>query len=189
MDAAYLAKKHQAGLPYAQYVATGTPQQQENWQRVYEQARLTDAQAKLVGSFVRKINVIGLSGVWCGDCAQQCPLIQRIAEANPQKIDLRWLDRDEHMDLQEKVKINGGLRVPVVLFCAEDYELVCWFGDRTLNRYRALARKLLGAACPLPGAPVPQDELNATLQDWVDQFERVHLLLRLSGRLRQKYGD
>jgi len=27
------------------------------------------------------------------------------------------------------------------------------------------------------------------MQDWLDEVERVHLLLRLSGRLRQKHGD
>ncbi len=189
MDAAYLKQKHEAGQLYDEYVATGKPEQQENWRRIEKQAKLSDAQRELIGSFKRRINVIGLSGVWCGDCVQQCPLIHRIAEANPEAIDLRWLDRDEHIDLQKRVSINAGHRVPVLVFCAEDYELVSWYGDRTLTRYRALAAKQLGAACPLPGAPVPQDELDATLQDWLDEFERVHLLLRLSGRLRQKHGD
>ena len=189
MDAAYLKQKHEAGKSYADYVATGTPQQQDNWQGIYEQAKLTEAQKGLLGGFTREIKAIGLSGIWCGDCVQQCPLIQHIAEANPDRIDLRWLDRDEHADLQEKVKINAGNRVPVIIFAAEDYEFAAWYGDRTLNRYRALAAKQLGGACPLPGAPVPKDEMDATVQDWVDQFERVHLLLRLSGRLRQKHGD
>jgi len=33
--------------------------------------------------------------------------------------------------------------------------------------------------------------LNAkqTLQDWLDEVERIQLMLRLSTRLRQKYGD
>jgi len=189
MDAAYLKSKHEAGLSYEQYVNSGTPEQKENWQKIYDQACLTDDQAGLLGSFTRRINVIGLSGIWCGDCVQQGPLFQRIAEGAPNAIDLRWLDRDEHIDLQEKLTINAGNRVPVLIFCAEDYEPVGWFGDRTLNRYRAIAAKQLGGACPLPGAPVPQDEVNATLQDWLDQFERVHLLLRLSGRLRQLHGD
>jgi len=189
MKSAYLKEKHHAGLSYADYLAAGKPDQQDNWKRVYDSVGLTPCQHELVGSFVREIKVIGLSGIWCGDCVQQGPLIQRVAEANPDKIDLRWLDRDAHPDLQEKVRINAGNRVPVLIFCAEDYELVDWFGDRVLARYRALAAKQLGAACPLPGAPLPQDELDATLGDWVEQFERVHLLLRLSGRLRQKYED
>jgi thiol-disulfide isomerase/thioredoxin len=133
--------------------------------------------------------VVALAGIWCGDCAQQCPLIQRIADANPDRIDLRWLDRDAHSDLQDRVMINGGRHVPVLLFCAEDHELVDWYGDRTLSRYRALAAKQLGPSCPLPGAALDRDEAAAVIQDWLNEFERVHLLLRLSTRLRQKYED
>jgi len=189
MKANYLKEKHDAGLTYADYLATGNDQQRANWQTIYDQATLTNAQAALLGSFKRKINIIGLSGIWCGDCVQQCPLVQKIAEAAPDTIDLRWLDRDEHIDLQERVRINAGNRVPVLIFCAEDYEFVSWYGDRTLTRYRAMAAKNLGGVCPLPGAPVPQDEIHATLTDWLEQFERAHLLLRLSGRLRQIHGD
>jgi len=189
MDKAFLKQKHEAGLSYDDYLATGTADQQDNWRRVGEQIKLSAAQSQLIQGFTRQMNVLAMSGIWCGDCAQQGPLLQKIAEANPQKINLRWLDRDEHADLQQHLRINGGNRVPVVVFCAEDDEMVGWYGDRTLNRYRALAAKQLGGACPLPGAAVPQDELAATLQDWLNEFERVQLILRLSTRLRQKYGD
>ena len=53
----------------------------------------------------------------------------------------------------------------------------------------ALAKKQLGPACPIAIAPPDPDELAATLQDWLDEFERVQLMLRLSARLRQKHGD
>ena len=129
------------------------------------------------------------SGVWCGDCVQQLPLLETIAEANPEKITVRYLDRDEHKDLAQQLTINAGIRVPVAIFLAEDFERVSIFGDRTLTRYRAIAAKNLGAACALPGAPVPDDELEATLQDWLDEVERVHLVLRTSARLREKHGD
>ena len=99
------------------------------------------------------------------------------------------MDRDQHAELAQKVRICGGARVPVILFCAEDYELVSWLGDRTLSRYRAVAQRQLGPSCPLPGAPVDPAEAQATLQDWLNEFERVHLLLRISPRLRQKHGD
>ncbi len=189
MDAAYLKARHEAGKSYADHVAAGTAAQQENWRRVYESVGLGHHQHELVDGFVREMKVMVLSGVWCGDCVQQVPLIQRVAEANRRKIDIVYLDRDAHADLQAKVRINGGDRVPVVIFCAEDHELVGWYGDRTLSRYRVLAARQLGGACPLPGAPVAQDELDACLADWLAEFERVQLLLRLSSRLRQRHGD
>ena len=189
MDAAYLKSKHEAGLAYEAYLRTGTPQQQQDWQRLYDQTQLTGPQTQLLASFRREMKVLVLSGIWCGDCVTQGPLIQRIAEAGGDAIDLCWLDRDEHPDLQAHVSINAGHRVPVVVFCAEDFELLSWYGDRTLSRYRAMAQRQLAAACPLPGAPVADDELAQVLQDWTDQFERMQLLLLLSTRLRQKHGN
>lgn len=189
MDPTYLQSKHAAGLDWKSYLATGNPDQQTNWNKIYNQAALTPAQTTLIQGFKRQVKVLALSGIWCGDCVQQCPLVQKIADASNGLIDIRWLDRDIHADLQKTLKICGGNRVPVFVFCAEDYELVSWYGDRTLARYRAIAQRQLGPSCPLPGAPVSQDELSATLQDWLDEVERVSLLLRLSARLRQKHND
>lgn len=189
MKAAYLQTKHEAGQDYASYLSAGTADQQANWRKIEDSVGLSHAQHELIAGFTRLMRVIVLSGRWCGDCVQQGPLLHHIARANPQSIDMAWLERDDHPDLQEHVRINAGDRVPVVIFCAEDYELVGWYGDRTLCRYRTMAAKQLGGACPLPGAPVPKDELDASLQCWLDEFERVQLLLRLSTRLRQKHND
>jgi thiol-disulfide isomerase/thioredoxin len=189
MKPAYLAEQFAAALPYAAYVQTGTDEQKRRWQQVYAATSLTVDQSRLVSGFTRAMNVLIVSGIWCGDCVQQCPLLQRIAEANPARIELRLLDRDQHRDLSERFRINGGDRVPVALFLAEDYELCSVLGDRTLCRYRALARKQLGAACPLAIVPPDADELAATLQDWLDELERVQLMLRLSARLRQTHDD
>jgi hypothetical protein len=47
----------------------------------------------------------------------------------------------------------------------------------------------LGAACPIGIAPPDADEVAATLQDWLNEFERIQLMLRLSPRLRRKHDD
>jgi len=189
MKASYLSDKFAAALSYQQYLATGTDEQRRRWGQVYDAARLDPAQQELVGGFTRDMKVLIVSGIWCGDCVQQCPLAQRIAEANPERINLRLLDRDENRDLAEALRINAGDRVPVALFLAEDFELCSLFGDRTINRYRALAKKHLGAACPIGIAAPDADELTATLRDWLDEFERIQLMLRLSSRLRLIHKD
>ena len=189
MDSTLLAGKFETALPYDRYVATGTPEQQRRWQQFHQSVRLTDAQRQLLGSFTRETKVLVVSGVWCGDCVQQCPFLDHIAAANRAKLDVRFVDRDAHKDLSGSLRINGGDRVPVALFMAEDFELCGTFGDRTLSRYRALAQKQLGAACSTGLFGPAEDEVADTLQDWVNEFERVQLMLRLSGRLRQKHGD
>ena len=187
MNAQYLQARFETALGWDAYLRTD-PARADAWRDIHEQVSLTPPQRRLVEGFARDVKMLFVSGIWCGDCVQQGPLLQRIAEANP-ALDLRFLDRDEHLDLAEQIRINAGLRVPVAIFMAEDFEPVSLFGDRTLARYRAVARKQLGGACPLPGAPVPDDELQATLQDWLDEVERVHLILRLSARLRKTHGD
>lgn len=189
MNAPLLSNKFSAAVPYPQYVLTGTDEQQRRWKQVYDAARTTGPQKQLLGGFVRQIKLLIVSGIWCGDCVQQVPLLQRIAEASPNCVELRILDRDENRDLAEQIRINGGDRVPVVLFLSEDFELCGVFGERTLSRYRALARAQLGASCPIGLAPPDPDDLAATLADWLNEVERMQLLLRLSPRLRKLHGD
>jgi thiol-disulfide isomerase/thioredoxin len=189
MNTEYLAEKFAAALPYADYAKTGKEEHQRRWQQALDASSLSDAQTKLVQSFTRRMNVLVVSGIWCGDCAIQGPLLERIAEANPDKIVLRWLDRDEHMDLSSQLKINAGVRVPVAIFMAEDFEHCGIYGERPLSRYRALARKQLGESCEIAIAAPDADEHAATLQDWLNEFERIQLLLRISPRLRKKHKD
>jgi len=187
LDAIDLAEHHRIGLTFESYLASD-PERAEPWRTMHRSVELTDDQRRVLGSFVRRMPVLVVSGIWCGDCVQQGPLLERIAEAND-CIELRWLDRDEHPELSSRLRINGGDRVPVVVFLSEDYDPVSIFGDRTLSRYRAMAAARLGASCPLPGAPVPDDEIRSTLADWLREFERVQLLLRLSPRLRSRHND
>ena len=186
--ATYLAQKFALAMPYAQYVRTGNEEQQRRWQQFHDRVALTGAQRAFIGTFTREMKVLVVSGIWCGDCVEQCPLLQRIAEANP-RIDLRFVDRDQQKDLSDQVKICGGSRVPVALFMAEDHEFCGITGDRTLQRYRAIVARQFGASCPTGLVPAGQEEVSLTLQDWLDDFERIALMLRLSPRLRQKHGD
>ncbi|MFN0011514.1 MAG: thioredoxin family protein [Phycisphaerales bacterium] len=203
VDPATLRSFFQKGKPFEAYLASAKPNEAPGWASMVKQARLTDAQTALVRTFARRINVLVLSGTWCGDCVQQCPILSVIAQAHPAApappgrtaaedspgIDLRFLDRDGHIELADQVMICGGHRVPAAIFMNEDFEFVSILGDRTLARYRAVAARQLGPSCPLPGAPVPPDELAATTTDWLNEFERVALLLRLSPKLRDKHGD
>jgi thiol-disulfide isomerase/thioredoxin len=189
MKASYLAEKFSQALPYDRYVQTGKPAHQQRWQQFYESVKLDPGHAQLLASFTRSMKLIVVSGTWCGDCVQQCPLLARIGEANPERIEVRFLDRDENRDLAEQLRINEGDRVPVVLFLAEDHALCAVYGDRTLSRYRALAKQQLGPSCPTGITAPDQDEVAATLQDWINECERIQLMLRMSGRLREKYGD
>ncbi len=162
--------------------------QKARWQSVYDQVKLTAPQRELLGTFKRTTNALCLAGAWCGDCSGQCPIFQRFVEAAP-VIQLRFLDRDDHRDAQDELKINGGDRVPVVVFFSEDGQEVARYGERTLSKYRSLVKEFGGAGCST-GLAIPGDPMLAQItQDWLNEFERVQWILRLSPRLRKLNND
>jgi hypothetical protein len=176
-------------LTYADFLAHfATDVQKQRWRQVREQVALTAAQRELLASFRRPMKVMCLAGAWCGDCINQCPIFEHFAAAAP-VILVRYFDRDEHADLQQALQINGGNRVPVVVFFSEDGYEAARYGERTLSKYRQMMKDQAGPSCPT-GINPPGDTLfGQVTQDWLNEFERVQWILRLSPRLRQLHGD
>ncbi len=166
--------KFDAALPYDRFLTEfGSPGDKARWDGTREAVTLNAEQRALLAKFTRRTNVLVLAGAWCGDCAAQCPIFERFAEAAPALV-VRYLDRDAHPDAQAELKINGGDRVPVAVFFSEDGFEVARYGERTLATYRRLA-----------GETTDGD----VAADWLREFERVQWILRLSPRLRKLHGD
>ncbi|HWB13804.1 MAG TPA: thioredoxin family protein [Pirellulales bacterium] len=178
-----------AGLSYGDFLTRyGNDEHRRRWAAVHQAVQLSAAQRALLAGFEREMKVLCLAGAWCGDCVNQCPIFDHFSAASP-NIQVRYSDRDADVELAETLKICGGSRVPVVVFLSEDGQMVGWYGDRTLAKYRQLAADQLGASCPTGIAPPGRNLLDAVTQDWLNEFERVQLLLRTSPRLRKLHGD
>jgi hypothetical protein len=176
-------------LPYADFLDRhATPEQRARWDAMHARVRLSDEQAALLGSFTRRMPVVCLAGAWCGDCVNQVPILDHFARAAP-AIDLRLLDRDARVEIRDARAINGGHRLPVVVLLSEDFQEVIRYGDRTLTTYRRLAAAQLGPACPTGPVAPDAEATDRVVADWLDEFERAQLILRLSPRLRKRHGD
>ena len=178
----------QQGHSYAGFLQHhGDAGDRRNWAEMHARIRLTSPQRQLLQGFVRELNVLCMAGAWCGDCVQQCPIFDHFAGAS-QHVKVRLVDRDAG-PWNRELTINGAPRVPQVVFLSEDFQLVGRTGERTLSKYRQLGRDQLGPSCPTGiGAP-PAELTAAVVQDWLDEFERIHWILRLSPRLRERHGD
>jgi hypothetical protein len=183
------AAKYADGLSYRDFLAKhGTEEHRRRWAAVQERVNLSAQQQEILSGFVREMKVLCLAGAWCGDCVNQCPIFERFAGAAP-KIKVRYFDRDVHAELTSALKLCGGNRVPVLVFLSEDDQFLGLYGDRTLAKYRQMAVDQLGPSCPTGITPPDQNLLDAVTQEWLAEFERVQLMLRLSSRLRAKHGD
>jgi thiol-disulfide isomerase/thioredoxin len=179
----------QEALPYTAFLDRhATPAHRARWDALHGRVKLSSEQKLLLSGFVRRMPVFCLAGAWCGDCINQCPIFDHFAQAAP-AIELRFLDRDVRPDIRDVLAINGGHRVPVLVFLSEDLYEVARYGERTLSTYIRLAAEKLGPACPTGLAPPPADATAQVVIEWLAEFERVQLLLRLSPRLRAKHGD
>jgi Thioredoxin len=176
-------------LPYQSFLDRhASPPQRIRWDAMHGRFSLTPGQQTLLDGFARRMPVLCLAGAWCGDCINQCPVFDHLARATSQ-IDLRFIDRDARPELRDLLAINGGHRVPVVVFLSEDWFEVSRYGERTVSTYRRLATEQLGPNCPTGLVPPAAEALAATTAEWLSEFERAQLVLRLSPRLRSKHGD
>jgi hypothetical protein len=177
-------------LPYEEFLERhGTAEQRRRWAAVDERVRLTEAQRALLGGFVREMPVLCLAGAWCGDCVNQVPILRHLAAAAPQAVRLRLLDREARPEVRDALSINGGNRVPTVVFLSEDWHVCAIGGDRVLAYYRQMAAERLGPACPTGIVPPGGALLAEATAQWLAELERVQLMLRLTGRLRERHGD
>ena len=137
-----------AAFSYADFLAKyGSAVHQSRWKLTLDRTILSQPQRDLLVAFKRKMNVLCLAGAWCGDCSGQCPIFERFAGGAP-VIQMRYLDRDADPHVQRELTINGGARVPVVVFFSEDGFEVARYGERTLSKYRQLGQSLDGASWP-----------------------------------------
>ena len=176
-------------LPYTEYLATGNDRERVAWARADAAlpALPDDSQVRL-NPAGRIVNVLCLSGIWCGDCVRSVPIAARLAEAAGPSVDLRFVDRDAIPELRDDLRVLGAMRVPIAVFLTEDFHEIGRYGDRPLSVYREKAATELGAACPLPGS-ADGGALAAETAEWLDVFERMILMARLAPSLRARHGD
>jgi thiol-disulfide isomerase/thioredoxin len=177
------------GLPYEGFLAKyANEEQRRRWNAVHAHVALADEHQALLLSFRREMKVLVVAGTWCGDCVNQCPIFAHFAAHN-EAIRIHFFDRDENPELAKELSICGAPRIPSLLFLSEDGFPCGRGGDRTLSTYRDIAARQLGPSCPTGITPPDKTLLQNVVQEWLNEFERIQLMLRTSGRLRQLHGD
>ncbi len=101
-----------------------------------------------------------LTEAWCGDAAQNIPVLARMAEATPQ-VSLKLLLRDSHLDLMDHYLTQGSRSIPklIVLDATTLKELGTW-GPRP-----AETQKMVMAHKENPGN-VTKEEFYEQIHAW-----------------------
>jgi hypothetical protein len=95
---------------------------------------------------------------WCGDAAQNIPAIEKIA-AESEKIETRYVLRDENLELIDRFLTNGARAIPkLIALDAETFEALGFWGARP-----AAAQKLFD---DLKAQGVAKPLIMENLQRW-----------------------
>ncbi len=87
-----------------------------------------DVKNKVQGSEKEQTWLVLTEG-WCGDAAQNIPVIHKIAEENS-KIDLKFVLRDENPELMDEFLTNGGRAIPKLIALDKDKNVIGTWGPR-----------------------------------------------------------
>jgi len=98
---------------------------------------------------------------WCGDAAQNLPVIHKIAETNT-KIDLKLVLRDDNDELMNLFLTNGGKSIPKLIALDTENNVIDTWGPRP-----STATKMVQDYKNLHGALDP--EFKKDLQVWYNK--------------------
>ncbi len=173
---------------YEAYIEGSKQEHVQRWRDSEKRVpALSEEQLKRLQGYDRELNVLVYSGIWCGDCARQGPLLKKLAEACGERVKIRFIERDASPELMDELRIVGATRVPILVFLSEDFWEMARFGERTLSVYRAKAAREIGREFDA-GILSPKAR-EKELADLANLFERVLIMLRLSPPLRRRHGD
>jgi hypothetical protein len=116
---------------------------------------------------------------WCGDAAQNLPILNKIA-SDTTNIDLKIVLRDENLDLMDLFLTNGGRSIPKLIALDKDNNVLDYWGPRP-----TVATKMVADYKEKNGALDPQ--FKEDLQVWYNkdkgksvQEDFVNLVAKLS---------
>ena len=98
---------------------------------------------------------------WCGDAAQNLPVINKMADLN-ENIQLKLVLRDENLELMDLFLTNGGQSIPKLIVLDKDHNVLNTWGPRP-----AIATKLVADYKATHG--VLDAQLKENLQVWYNK--------------------
>ncbi len=102
----------------------------QRMKRLDKKITLKDSTVEAVSGSDKKQIWLTLTEGWCGDAAQILPVLNKIAEQNP-NIDSRYILRDKHLDVMDQFLTNGSRSIPkTIVLDAETLDILDTWGPR-----------------------------------------------------------
>lgn len=97
--------------------------------RLDKTVKLSETTKEVAASLKAPQTWLVLTEGWCGDAAQNIPVLNKIAEEN-KNISLQLVLRDEHPELMDAFLTNGGRAIPKMIVLDEAKNVIDTWGPR-----------------------------------------------------------
>ena len=125
-----LLEKKTTGEDHSDAMLHYTKMNVQRMSRVDKTVALNADLLEALKSLKKQYRFLVISEGWCGDAAQIIPVFNKIANAFPEKINLKLVLRDQHLPLIDAHLTNGGRAIPVLLILDESGKVVYQWGPR-----------------------------------------------------------
>ncbi|TCI94230.1 thioredoxin family protein [Tenacibaculum sp. M341] len=106
--------------------------------RLDKTSKLTETTVEDLKKVEKNQTWLVLTEGWCGDAAQNIPVINKLAEENP-NIDLKIILRDDNLELMDQFLTNGGRSIPKLISVDENKEVLFSWGPRPSTATKMIA--------------------------------------------------
>ncbi len=124
-----LAEGKTSGLNHSDAMIKYTKMNLQRMNRIQKSFKIDKELEELVKISDNPLNFLVLAEAWCGDVAQNLPIINNIVEFNPLwNMKIVW--RDENLDLMNKYLTNGSISIPKVVIMDDNFNELSVWGPR-----------------------------------------------------------
>lgn len=143
-----VAEKSTTGNQKTENLVNYTMLNDRRMKRWDKTVKLSEEAMRKIDNYNKKVTWLVLTESWCGDAAHIMPVMNKVAERNP-NIDYRIVLRDQNDSLMNAFLTNGGRAIPKLIMIDNDTkEVIDTFGPRPavatemVNEYKAKHGKL-----------------------------------------------
>ena len=127
---------YESGTTFDEFLKEGTEDEAKRTQLYYSKSVMNFTPEELRIDIEHPINLMLVATTWCWDSQTNVPIIVHLADQNP-NINLRIFNKDKYPFLIDK--INGGEKVPQLLFYTKDFYYLDRWVERSTPGYKLYA--------------------------------------------------
>lgn len=124
-----VANGQTSGLDQSEGLIAYTKLNFSRLKRSYKSTEIANETKAMLEKISTPLTWLVLTETWCGDAAQNIPVLAKMAELNP-AISLKLIFRDENPEVMDNFLTNGSKSIPKLICVNENLEVLGTWGPR-----------------------------------------------------------